>query len=66
MISPAEISNTSPGSMVMMSSMAQVITKVSLGVAANAGVKPWLIAKAQAAATPRRRRFKTGSADFME
>ena len=40
MISPAEISNTSPGSMVMMSSMAQVITKVSLGVAASAGLNP--------------------------
>ena len=35
MTSPAEISNASPGSMVMMSSMAQVTTSVSLGVAAS-------------------------------
>jgi hypothetical protein len=36
MTSPVDISNVSPGSMVMMSSMAQATTSVSLGVAANA------------------------------
>ena len=60
MISPAEISNASPGSMVMMSSMAQATTTVSLGVAANAGVRLLPNARTQAAATPSMRRFRTG------
>src|SRR4029453_6256980 len=36
MISPAEISNDSAGSIVMMSSIAQAMTSVSFGVAASA------------------------------
>ena len=40
MISPAEISNDSAGSIVMMSSMAHATTSVSLGVAASAGMAP--------------------------
>ena len=38
MISPAEISNDSAGSMVMMSSKANATTSVSFGVAACAGM----------------------------
>ena len=65
MISPAEISNASPGSMVMMSSKAKATTSVSLGVAANAGVRLLPNARTQAAATPSMRRFIKGGKCFM-
>ena len=63
MISPAEISKDSAGSIVMMSSMAQAMTSVSFGVAASAGQAP--MASAAAAAAASNRRAGGGDESFM-
>ena len=55
MISPAEISNASAGSIVMMSSKANTTTSVSLGVAAaRAGAVVARSTETSAAPSPRR------------
>src|ERR1035437_3280831 len=58
MISPADISNASAGSMVMMSSKANASTSVSLGVAAKTGVAASPSTKIEDSATLRARRVR--------
>src|SRR5258706_15945720 len=56
MISPAEISKASAGSIVMMSSKAAATTSVSFGVAACAGIAPRVAASRESVAAPSQRR----------
>ena len=65
MISPAEISKASAGSIVMMSSKANATTSVSLGVAACSGMAPWVASSTAIAAAPSQARGIEGREGFI-